>query len=206
MNRWLCALVVFAGLSVEVRAAHVAYSWTGTIVDSVPGTFDPWNVGFGGESFSLAIMVDQLAIDRTSSIQIASFDILALEFAKNGAPASTVAFDSSRIIFDDGAFGGAVDAIKVSFFAEFNGHTDHLSSTIVLPANTFGFLLIGAAPPLFDSAIAPSGAQSQGSGSLFAMIVGAGIEATSIVVPEPSTYALAAIGVIGLLAFRRRTH
>ena len=95
-----------------------------------------------------------------------------------------------------------MDEISVSFNVELNGHTESFSTGAILPSDSFGFLLSEENPPVFAPLTTP--VLSWFYLELYRSNTPAGIQVTSTLVPEPSTYALAATALAALVWSRRR--
>jgi MYXO-CTERM domain-containing protein len=200
MLRGFCTLVILLSCSAIASAAQVTYSWTGT-VSPIEGSTDPWNVGPAGQAYSVSITVDLAAADSNSSVGPANFGVLALEFAIAGVAVPNVDFSASSLEFADGYFGGT-DFIGVTFVAELNGHTETFGTSVIVPDDTFSFLLGEESPPVFGPVNT-----SLVSGHFLMQYLSntaSGVPVTSTVVPEPATWALAAVAFAALVSARRR--
>ena len=201
MLRGIFTLMILLSCSAMATAAQVTYSWTG-ILSPIEGSLDPWNVGPTDQPYTIAVTVDGSAPDNSASVGLAHFDILALEFSIAGVPVTNIDFSGSSLDFDDVFFLGTSDYIGITFLAELNGHTENFGSSVLLPADTFSFLQSGEQPPVFGST---------NTSLVFGHFLlqyfsntAVGTSVTSTVVPEPSTYGLAAAALAALVWVRRR--
>jgi hypothetical protein len=210
----LCTVGLLLALAVGgqvARAGQIVYSWTGTVVEQSASFSDPWMIGPTGKPFNIAVTVDQAATDLFANIisGYAAFHYSSITYSIAGVPATSTSFGppgSDAINFADNYQlpSGDFDSVGAGFAAQFDGVTLNVAAGFLAPAATFSLAPYVSPPPFFGTVTASAYDSWQSPGTPYNFQTNSGIKATSTLVPEPSTLALAALGFLALAAWRLR--
>ena len=87
----------------------------------------------------------------------------------------------------------------------FNGVDEEFFTSAQLPTSTFTFTGNSETPPIFPPAMILSTTGTGGGGSSYSTFVEGGDIVRATLIPEPSTFVLTLLGILGVAMTRRRT-
>jgi len=195
----LLALVVFIITPVQVSlAGTIIYGWTGTISPREAGV-DPWDIGPARRPFTILAIVEMDARDLGGPAFVLSDATLLIEGL------SQPSFESGRIIFDDGANWDSTRIVLEE--VEINGVSQDFVTSARLPTSTFTFTNVTEPPPLFPPTMTSSGGGTISNRSSYRTVVPTGVTVTSAPIPEPSTFVLGLVALLGvrIMSWRSRS-
>jgi hypothetical protein len=183
----LMVVTVSTALCSSLWAAHVRYSWAGTIVPTDQG--DPWGVGLGGEGFHLDVDVPAGAVDLQE---------VNVEFAAHDAASATLTIGGEELTFvGPGVMDftdnhvGLYDLVTFHGVFERFGQEIEFGTGFVLRPDAYEFQEFSEFPVAFGSEF--SSLQMTCCGGVYASTVAAGAVIMAQVVPEPGVGVLAAV-------------
>ena len=182
------------------RGELIKYSWRGVLEPKNPAV-DPWEIGAAGRGFVISATVDLAA-----PLMFEAFFVLSdAELLIDGLEPAI--FHAGRIFFGDGESFDVIDILLDE--VEVNGVTEFYFTGVRVPTSTFNFTPVPESPPVFPPAVISFGGGAVSDGSSYATITDAGSIVTATLIPEPSTFILALVALLGLMfcdaAHRRRT-
>ena len=184
--------VLLTVVSSVSRGALIEYAWQGSIVPNDPAE-DPWGIGALGLRFTISGFVNQGADDLLPDAARASFELSdALLLIDGEMP---VSFSGGRIGFSELQGRDSV-SIRVDNVI-FNGVAERFFSAAQLPTSTFTFAGNSETPPTFPPAMILSTTGSGSGRSSYTTFVEGGAFVTATLIPEPSSFVLMLLGILG---------
>ena len=172
----------------------IKYQWQGTIVPREVGV-DPWAIGEAAR-FSIAGIVDENAADLDDDIRDARFTLLDVHLLIDGdAPTS---IGEGSITFRE----SSSDRVSISLDeVVVNGTNEPFVTSFRLDTSTFTFQNILESPPIFPPAMTIVAGTSVHERSSYRIGEELGATVTVTVIPEPSTFALILLALLGPTVF-----
>ena len=186
-----CVLLAANSIS---RAGTIEYNWRGTI-EPLDVNEDPWGIG-GGLVFVITGVVDETAVDLDDDVGDARFDLFDAQLLIDGVAPESIGEGS--ISFRE----SSSDDVSITLQdVNFNGSRERFFVGVDLPTSTFTFDAIAESPPVFlPATISTTGASVSGQSS-YRTITYAGDIVTATSIPEPSTFALILLALLGPTIF-----
>ena len=186
--------VVLTVASSTSRGALVEYSWKGTI-EPLDVNEDPWGIG-AGLVFVITGVVDETALDLDDDVGDARFDLFDAQLLIDGVAPESIGDGS--ISFRE----SSSDDISITLQdVIFRGTRERFFVSARLPTSTFAFEEIAESPPIFlPTTMSITGGTVSGQSS-YRTITYAGDIVTATSIPEPSTFALILLALLGPTIF-----
>ena len=186
-----CVLLAANSIS---RAGTIEYNWRGTI-EPLDVNEDPWGIG-AGLPFTISGVLKTDALDLDDDIGDARFDLFDAELLINGVASEPI--DEGSISFRE----SSSDRISITLQdVVFRGTRERFVVSARMPTSTFTFDEIAESPPVFlPATISTTGASVSGQSS-YRTITFAGDLVTATLIPEPSTFALILLALVGPTIF-----
>ena len=202
MNRHLILIVAvcLVLMAPPVMAGTIEYSWEGTIEPKDPNE-DPWGIG-AGQPFFISAAVDSneiVEVDYTL-IPLARFTPRDIVLVIGGETATWRSDSLDAISFFVSSFNAnLVSQVGISLRnVRINGTSGAISTVVRMPEFTFTLDSPFEPPPIFPSTPAFADTHSGTFRSSYSTITETGALVSVTVIPEPSTFVLACIALLGL--------
>ena len=174
------------------RGELIKYSWRGVLKPNNPAV-DPWEIGAAGRGFVISATVDLAA-----PLMFEAFFVLSdAELLIDGLEPAI--FHAGRLFLGDGEVYDGVNILLDEI--EVNGVTELYFTEVRLPTSTFDFTILPETPVVFPPTMINMGGGGISDGSSYRTITEAGTVVTATVIPEPSTFVLALVALLGLMFY-----
>ena len=176
------------------RGALIEYSFHGTI-EPLDVNEDPWGIG-ASLPFVITGVVDETAVDLDDDVGDARFDLFDAELLIDGVASEPI--DEGSISFRE----SSSDRISITLQdVVFRGTREWFVVSARLPTSTFDFEDVFESPPVFlPTTMSITGAAGSGQSS-YRTITYAGDLVTATLIPEPSTFGLILLALLGPTIF-----
>ena len=184
--------VLLTVVSSTSRGALIEYAWQGSIVPNDPAE-DPWGIGALGLRFTISGFVNQGADDLLPEFPHARFELSEVVLLIDGEEPGSLG--RARVGFFEFLRADEIDISIDDVF--FNGVAEEFLTGAKLPTSTFTLTGDSATPPLFPPAMILSTTGAEAGGSSYGTFVEGGTFVRASLIPEPSTFLLMLLGMLG---------